>query len=84
MPRQSATTAIASPLPRARTSNLPLKLAIIKSGIPQGTIARRLRISIFRLSRIVHGRQTPTINEQYRLAEILSEPRQALFREVAP
>jgi plasmid maintenance system antidote protein VapI len=59
-----------------------LKLAIVKSGIPQGLIADRLGISPFRLSRIVRGHCEATADEQDRLAELLGEPRRILFRAI--
>ena len=77
MPRQSAAAA------DTRQHITQLKLAIVQSGIPQRLIAARLRISPFRLSRIVRGRQDPTPDEQDRLSEILDEPRRVLFKVVA-
>ena len=58
MPRPAAT------MPTTATYNTRLKLAIVKSGIPQGVIAERLKISIYRMSRIVRGRLEPTTDEQ--------------------
>ncbi len=60
-----------------------LKLAIVESGIPQSTLAARLRISPFRMSRIVRCHAAPTDDEQDRLAEILQQPRHKLFRVTA-
>jgi transcriptional regulator with XRE-family HTH domain len=78
MPRPSAAVLVPSRQPITR-----LKIAIVKSGFPQRVIAARLRISPFRLSRIVRGRQDPTPDEQDRLAELLDEPRRVLFKVVA-
>lgn len=78
MPRTSAAAAEDTRQPITQ-----LKLAIVQSGIPQRRIAARLRMSPFRLSRIVCGRQDPTADEQDRLAEYLNAPRRALFRIVA-
>jgi transcriptional regulator with XRE-family HTH domain len=78
MPRQSATTHPSLPVGNSR-----LKLAIFERGIKQGDLAARLRISESKLSRIVHGRQTPTDDEQDRIAELLEQPRRKLFRGVA-
>jgi len=80
MGRQAAATRTK----RRRSPRPPIhiKLAIIKSRIPQFVIAEKLRISIFRLSRIVRGRQQPTQDEQDRLAKILKEPR--LFSGTTP
>jgi plasmid maintenance system antidote protein VapI len=57
-----------------------LKIAIIKSGRSQESLASTLRMSPFRLSRIVRGRQDPTPDEEDRLAELLRAPRHLLFR----
>jgi hypothetical protein len=67
---------------RSPRPSIHLKIAIIQSRIPQFVIAEKLRISIFRLSRIVCGRQQPTQDEQDRLAKILKEPR--LFSGTTP
>jgi transcriptional regulator with XRE-family HTH domain len=80
MTRRSAAAAV-DHLPLGTTNpTTRLKIAIIKSGISQGTIAARLRISPFRLSRIVRGRQAPTLDEQLGLAELLKEPHEVLFK----
>jgi ribosome-binding protein aMBF1 (putative translation factor) len=79
MARRSAAATIEDLTPHS-SFNTRLKLAIIKSGIPQGKIAHHLGISPFRLSRIVRGRQAPTDDEQDQLAELLREPRRVLFK----
>jgi len=61
--------------------NTSLKIAIVKSGRTQVTLARQARMSPWRLSRIVRGRQLPTPDEQDRLAELLHQSRRTLFRE---
>jgi len=80
MPRQSAAAVVVD---SARPSITRLKLAIVQSGIPQRLIAQSLRMSPFRLSRIVRGWQDPTPDEQDRLAELLHVPRRVLFKVVA-
>lgn len=67
-----------------RRINVRLKIAIIKSGLSQNDIADRLHMSVFRLSRIVCGRQAPTADEEDRLAEVLGTSRRALFRAGVP
>jgi transcriptional regulator with XRE-family HTH domain len=79
MPRRSTAAAL---VPR-RYGPTSLKLAIVASGIAQGDIAKHLRISIYRLSRIVRGHQAPTADEQDRLAELLRTSRRSLFRGVS-
>lgn len=79
MPRSSAAAAVDP----SRQPITRLKIAIVKSGFPQRVIAARLRISPFRLSRIVRGWQDPTPDEQDRLAEFLDLPRRELFKVVA-
>ena len=63
--------------------NTRLKIAIVKSGRTQCAIADALRMSPYRLSRIVRGRQVPTPDEEDRLAEYLNQSRRALFKGVA-
>lgn len=63
--------------------NTRLKVAIVKSGQTQTTLAQQLRMSPWRLSRIVRGRQLPTPDEEDRIAERLNYPRRALFKGVA-
>jgi transcriptional regulator with XRE-family HTH domain len=77
---RQATIAIATIPLRGVPRHTRLKLAIIASGIPQGDIAKALRISIYRLSRIVRGHQPPTADERDQLADILGQSVRALFR----
>lgn len=63
---------------------MPLKIALLESGKPQGEIATLARIHETRLSAIVRGRVTPTESERLRLAGVLSRPVDQLFPEVVP
>lgn len=58
-----------------------LKLAIIESEHTQYDLARKLRISESRLSRIVKGRLEPTESEKRTLAVVLNHTIADLFGE---
>jgi len=59
--------------------NHTLKLAILRSGRPQYTIARDANITETRLSRNILGRITPTDDEKKRIAELLGMCADDLF-----
>jgi transcriptional regulator with XRE-family HTH domain len=59
--------------------NIPLKVAMLESGLEQGEIAKLARIHQTRLSQIVRGRAQPTRSEQLRLAGVLQRPVRDVF-----
>ena len=59
--------------------NRSLKVAIVASGLTQKAVAKRARIDIWRLSRIVHGDVTTRPEERRRLSRILQRPIGQLF-----
>lgn len=61
------------------TMNVPLKVAIVASGLSQREIALRSGIGEVRLSAIVHERKTATPAERRLLARLLGWPVRGLF-----
>jgi transcriptional regulator with XRE-family HTH domain len=64
---------------KGRKINMPLKLAIVRSGRSQREIAQYAAIGEVRLSAIVQGRLTPTEEEKDRLARVLGRRVDGLF-----
>ena len=56
-----------------------LKLAIGAAGLKQKDVARRARIALWRLSRIVHRDVEARPDERARLARVLKTPVDELF-----
>ena len=65
-------------------SNITLKVALLRHGTPQYELARQLRITETRMSRIACGRLAPTPEEAAKLSEILGVPVDELFPELSP
>ena len=64
--------------------NAELKIAILRSRFrTQSNVARKMGISDYRLSRIIHGYLPATDDEKKRLAKLLRQPVDALFPGVA-
>jgi transcriptional regulator with XRE-family HTH domain len=61
--------------------NMALKVAILHSRMTQIALAKRTRINEARLSRIIHGHDTPTAREMSAIARALRRPKAALFPE---
>lgn len=59
--------------------NVPLRVAIAATGERQKDVARRARITPWRLSRIVWQDATATPAERARLSRILKKPVEELF-----
>lgn len=64
--------------------NLPLKIAIVRSGQPQWAIARTIGVHPVRLSQIVRGHARPRTAEAARLAAALHVEVRDLFPDAAP
>ena len=62
--------------------NEALKMALLRSGVPQFEIARQTGLSETKLSRLVRGRLSPSLEEATRLAELLHEHVAHLFPEL--
>ena len=62
-----------------RPINMPLKLAIVASGISQRALALDTRIGEIRLSAIIHLRKAATAEERRLLAKVLGRPEAELF-----
>ena len=58
-----------------------LKIAILKTGIPQNRIAKRLDKSPAWMSLIVNGLNDPSPRDRQAIAEILEKPEKELFPE---
>jgi len=59
--------------------NEQLKFALLRCGVPQFQIAQQAGISETKLSRLVRGRLSPSLDEATRLAQLLKEPLKRLF-----
>ncbi len=59
--------------------NVPLKIALVRTGKRQFELADALGLSELRLSQILHGRTTPTEAERARMAEVLGVSERVLF-----
>jgi transcriptional regulator with XRE-family HTH domain len=59
--------------------NIPLKIAILETGLPQYVIAQRARIHPSELSRIVRGHRKPRPIERQRLAAAIGRGVDDLF-----
>ena len=61
------------------TIRMALKVEIVKSGIPQHEVARRIGRTETWLSRLVHGRVDPTPQDRSKLSEVLGQSEVELF-----
>ncbi len=61
--------------------NILLGMAILQSGMKQGDVAAKIGVSDVRLSRIKHGRSTPTKAEIKALVRVLKRPAASLGLE---
>jgi len=61
--------------------NLPLKIAIIESGLSQVDVAEAIDMDGTKLSMIVNGRREPSDAERKAIARVLKRKPADLFRE---
>ncbi len=66
--------------------NLALKIALLRAGLSQQDAAGCVHLNVWRLSRIVNGREAPSPRVRAALAKLLRVPAHELFpvRPAAP
>jgi transcriptional regulator with XRE-family HTH domain len=66
-----------------RKDNVPLRIAVVLSGLRQFEVAARAGVCESQLSQFLSGRRQPTADQQTRLAKVLKRSVPELFGEAA-